>query len=422
MRRALSAVFAIALGLGMWACNGPHSEIFRFGWEYGNLAAALASGRGFCDAMASGSGPSAWMPPLLPCLYALVFCIFGVKSLASALVLSLLRCLSGGLCLYWVLGWFPKPRSQQLVFTLAVFGSALDWPHQLADLNDIWWTQLWLCLALRLALQRRGRPWMALPLVLASPAAALTMAVASLPELLLRRRRAWLLLAWAGLGMLAWGARNQLVLGHPYPIKSNFWFDYQLANQWDDDGVLTLSTVDTAHPVKPNGVQREFLRLGEASFLEQLRPQVAAGEWLRRCLRRGRNAFLDLSWEVDEAPAQGLDEAQLEQARRRGLLVVKEIGPVWLFLERAVEDEPAGRLAARQGRRNGWGDFLWAYWFTLLPALAALRLGRSHPRLVVCYLAFLSPYLLVQHYARYQVSSLFLQLLLEGLALEQEGQ
>ena len=41
---------------------------------------------------------------------------------------------------------------------------------------------------------------------------------------------------------------------------------------------------------------------------------------------------------------------------------------------------------------------------------------------MVCYLAFLSPYLLVQHYARYQVSSLFLQLLLEGLALEQEGQ
>jgi hypothetical protein len=421
MRRSLSALFAGLLGLGMLACNGPHSELFHFGWEYGNLAAALARGDGFSDAMGSGSGPSAWMPPLLPGLYALVFWCFGVKSLASAWVLAFLRCLAGGVCLYWTLGWFAGRRSQLLVFALAAFASALDWTHQLADLNDVWWTQLWLCLALELALRGRARVWLALPLVLASPAAALTMAAGCLPELLRGQRRAWLLLFWAGLGVLGWGGRNGLVMGHPYPVKSNLGFDFQLANRVDDDGVLTLSLVDSAHPIKPNAVHQEFLRLGEARFLEQVDPGVAWQEWLRRCLRRGRNAFLDLNWEVDEAPAQGLNPAEIEQARARGLLVVKEIGPVWLFLDQEVPEEPPGRLAARQRRGQGWGDFLWAYWFTLLPALAALCLARRRPRLVVCYLAFLSPYLLVQHYARYQVSCLFLQVLMEGLALEKEG-
>lgn len=422
MRRPLSALFALCLGLATLWFNGqrPHSELFRFGWEYGNLAAALAQGRGFADAMLPGSGPSAWMPPVLPLLYALVFKLCGIKSLASCVVLACLRCLAGGACLYWTLGWLTGRRAQLTAFLLAVVATLLDWPHQLADLNDVWWTQIWLCLALQLALRPSSPAWPAAVLPLASPAAGLAMLAGLVPELLGRNRRAWLVLAWAAAGGLGWGLRNQLVLGHPYPIKSNLWFEFQLANQVDDDGVITLSTIDTAHPIKPNTVQQEYLLLGEARFLEKIQLRVDLPTWGRKTLRRCRNSFLDLAWEVDEAPALGLSPAELAEAGRRGLLVYKEVGPVWLSLDQPIRQEPAARIQARQQRGLSWGDFLWTYWFSLLPALAALRLLRRRPRLVVCYLAFLSPYLLIQHYARYQVSSLYVQILLEVLALERE--
>src|SRR4051812_22294237 len=42
----------------------------RFGSEYGNIARALYAGRGFADPFPEQTGPTAWMPPLLPALLA----------------------------------------------------------------------------------------------------------------------------------------------------------------------------------------------------------------------------------------------------------------------------------------------------------------------------------------------------------------
>lgn len=422
MRRLLSALFALLVGassLAYW--QRPSSELFHFGWEYGNLAEGLLRGHGLADAMARDSGPSAWMPPLLPCLYAAVFKIWGIKTRAACLALLGLRSLSAGLCLYWVLGWFPGRARQLGATVLVVMGTFLDAQHQLADLNDVWWTQLWLCLALQLSLQP-ARPWLAAPLLLASPASSLSMLFGLLPDLGRRRRTAWLLVAWTALAGLGWGLRNQLALGHFYPVKSNFWFDFQLANQLDDDGLITLSTVDTFHPIKANQAQTRYVKLGEAEFLEQARSQAEQTnphEWLRRVLRRGGNAFWCLQSEVDEGPALDLSPAQQEQFQKWGWLVVKEVGPLWLFLQRPLPQEPASRQQARQRYQLGLESgraCLWAYWFTLFPGLAALYLWFTDPRqrrLVACYLGFLLPYVLIQHYARYQVSTLFLQVTLE---------
>src|SRR5690242_19118259 len=40
--------------------------------EYFNIAQALVAGRGFADAVGAPTGPTAWMPPLLPALEALL--------------------------------------------------------------------------------------------------------------------------------------------------------------------------------------------------------------------------------------------------------------------------------------------------------------------------------------------------------------
>ncbi|HLX71224.1 MAG TPA: hypothetical protein VKV04_16485, partial [Verrucomicrobiae bacterium] len=46
---------------------------FGFGWEMGRIGAAIASGRGFSDPFGAPTGPTAWEPPLYPCLIAGVF-------------------------------------------------------------------------------------------------------------------------------------------------------------------------------------------------------------------------------------------------------------------------------------------------------------------------------------------------------------
>lgn len=60
---------------------------FAFGWEMGCIGRALASGRGFSDPFCTGAGPTAWEPPLYPCLIGGVFKLFGIYSTASAWIL-----------------------------------------------------------------------------------------------------------------------------------------------------------------------------------------------------------------------------------------------------------------------------------------------------------------------------------------------
>jgi hypothetical protein len=61
---------------------------FEFGWEMGRVGRSLALGRGFADPfIPSGTGPTAWTPPLYPLLIGGVFRLFGVYSALSGWVL-----------------------------------------------------------------------------------------------------------------------------------------------------------------------------------------------------------------------------------------------------------------------------------------------------------------------------------------------
>ena len=63
----------------------------QFGWDAGRIARALVTGYGYADPFANAylahTGPTAWLPPLYPLLMAAIFRVFGVYTLASALVL-----------------------------------------------------------------------------------------------------------------------------------------------------------------------------------------------------------------------------------------------------------------------------------------------------------------------------------------------
>ena len=62
----------------------PAEDHFKFGWETGRMARALATGFGFADPFTGHSGPSSWLPPLFPLVLAGMFKVFGVYTAQSA--------------------------------------------------------------------------------------------------------------------------------------------------------------------------------------------------------------------------------------------------------------------------------------------------------------------------------------------------
>ena len=89
---ACTLLFAVFLG-GAMVHNLPEPmpQMSRFAWEYGDTAAALATGQGFSNPFDGvESGPTAWMPPAYVFLIAGVFSTFGVKSVASMWVMLVL--------------------------------------------------------------------------------------------------------------------------------------------------------------------------------------------------------------------------------------------------------------------------------------------------------------------------------------------
>jgi len=61
---------------------------FGFGWEMGRIARSLAAGEGYASPFAhTGTGPTAWEPPIYPFFMAGVFKIFGTYTHVSAFVL-----------------------------------------------------------------------------------------------------------------------------------------------------------------------------------------------------------------------------------------------------------------------------------------------------------------------------------------------
>src|SRR5258707_931365 len=56
----------------------PILDHFEFGWEAGRVGRSLALGQGFADPFVpTGTGPTAWLPPLYPMIIAAVFRVFG---------------------------------------------------------------------------------------------------------------------------------------------------------------------------------------------------------------------------------------------------------------------------------------------------------------------------------------------------------
>jgi len=442
-------VFCFLQGGDMLRFSRIPLEMGSMGLEYANIAVACVTRGQFADAMGPASGPSAWMPPGLCWLIALVFSLSGAARgdqgwensvTLAALLLIKNTSLTGG---WWLIArtirqtWGLKGLGRWMALTAAWL--ALD-PTLHREFHDTWFTNSWVSLILVGLLRppQRATPGLlglalALPLchpVLAA-ASALATRIAGWP------RKVWMAaLAAACLSGGLWMTRNQLVLQRPYPIKSNLWFDFALANYWDDDGLVTWSTLYQYHPVGQNLQHREYCRQGEVVFLEQARKlPVSAGEWAQRTLRRAGNALIYSHSDQDFWPAFQVPAKDLQTCLKAGLMVERQGQAYWLYCGRDLHQEletlnlespelvmRSHQVAALQWRKahQGLHPLAVALFFSLGPALAVACLWLDRRQLAqpgeraawALYLAYLVPYVLVQHHARYQSAVALLQMFL----------
>ncbi len=360
----------------------PQTQNLQFGWEYGETAASVATGRGFSSPFEGiETGPTAWMPPFYVLLMAGVFKVLGVKSLASLWCLLTLKYAAVAVALLLLLRLAHQSGLGHYRYLLL---PALLGPFYLhrssffKTLHDPWLHLLLSCVMLYCTVQqlrggsRRvelGLMVLACLLPLTNPSLALAFLVLQGGVFLARvwmpsaregagadgrrvsssgsaGRRLALLLALFAVSTSIWTYRNYRALEGFIPVKSNLWFDFYQANFLDDDGVPTWSTFMAFNPSHANPTQAEYVAKGEADFthdyrelaLNELRRDPA--EWLVRTARRCAAAFLYMRSPDDVQPVDlgALTVGDAARLQEGGLVLVDWTGSrVWLFLDREKE-------------------------------------------------------------------------------------
>jgi 4-amino-4-deoxy-L-arabinose transferase-like glycosyltransferase len=284
----------------------PARHHYRFDYEIGTIASAVAAGHGFSDPYPyyGPSGPSALIPPVYPYVLGYIFKMFGSFSLASFLIALFLNCATSALTA------LPIRRIGAKCFGERV-GRWSAWTWMLFPYSIYWgavfpWTTVLtaflLALLILCAIELESNPrvalWFAfgllggfgalndpvvvivLPLLVAWPCYRLATAA---------HRQAWKLPAIAALIGMAivpapWLARNYRVFHRPVFIRDTFWVAFRIGNSgntlhWEDD-----NAVPSHNPAE----LAEMAQLGEPAYMDAKKVQSLA------FLRAHPGLFLEL--------------------------------------------------------------------------------------------------------------------------------
>jgi hypothetical protein len=368
----------------------------HLGAEYFNIAKALAAGRGFADPFRERTGPTAWMPPLLPLIEAgLLLAAEGDKNtvIACVVVLQVFALAVTGLLVINLaasttrLGsWFAA-----VVFLVLVVSNFQIW---FQFTHDCWLVLLAVDLlvagltALPPVLERRLNRVAAWGVfgglgALVSPIVGfvwggMTLA-ATFGDFRRLRGRLGLALACAGLTLAPWTVRNYHVFGRLIPVKSNLAYELYQSQILQKDGLLQTRTFGK-HPVADvTGSRREYKILGEIAFLDEK-----------------KIAFREA---VVADPADFLDRVA---SRFLG-------ATVWYVPMNRDEDarRPWTYLCCRLINPLPFVGFV-----VLLLSAARRPLSRAQWTVIGVYVLYLAPYVVVSYYERYAVPLLAVKALL----------
>jgi hypothetical protein len=438
----------------------PQSEEIGFGWEYGNIATALVRGKGFANPFGVESGPTAWMPPLFVFLMAGIFYLFGIKSISAIWAILFIKYIAIAACSYFLLAAIDQTRYRRYKYGLIfIFGILIfiNLGAYFKTIHDDWLILFLSCSTVTAFTTRIHKPSrtnticlciVAFMLPFASPALTLSFTIVQIGGFLWPRApwssfKSRLLPGLVVLGFLAastllWTYRNYKVFGVFIPIKSNLWFDFYQANVLDTDGLVTSSTFLKYHPIEKNGSQEKYLAEKEVQFNREARDFSIA--WIRThpsslLQNMGRRAVSAFIYEHNAEDIQRvkpglLSPEDIEKLRQAKLISLYRAPAIyWISLsmppneiERQIHALKLSNelsilqdWSARRQTLIDWMNdprrilrsFLESFIpiFCLICGLMAEKI-RKNPLFIVTttvYLTYLTPYILISYYRRYQV-------------------
>jgi 4-amino-4-deoxy-L-arabinose transferase-like glycosyltransferase len=284
-----ATIFLVALlvrvvdfGLHPWFA-AVRSNHLLFAYEIGEVAQSMAEGHGFSSPFGIPTGPTAWYTPVYPLLLAGVFKIFGVYSLASAWVITVLNSFFAALTAVVMVGIGKETVGIKSGTVAAWLWALLPYVVQWS-VRWVWDTSLSALLVaavvyatLRLRREPRMGQFVLLGLlwglVANSNPTLLSFMPASLLWIWWRQRS--LALVKAGivsvlllvvLGGVPWVARNYITM-HYLGLRSNFGEELYLGNQPGADGLI----VQGKHPIWNSAELNKYQQMGEISYIAEKR-------------------------------------------------------------------------------------------------------------------------------------------------------
>jgi hypothetical protein len=373
--------------------NANENDHLGAATEYANIAKSLVDGKGYANPFGRSTGPTAWMPPVLPAFLAGLLWLSNCSTtfVLWTVVLSQVVVLAGTGLL--VLALVQRTASSiPPIVAAAVFVTALlcqfrlsfQWTHDcsltLATLDVLiacacWYRPL------------GGWPtacgWGAFGgfCTLVNPIVGLAWGVCSVAIAIQERvwQRLFLAALIGALVLTPWTAWNYWTFGRLIPVKSNLAYELYQSQCLQPDGLIRRTTFAHYPGIANNKEANAYDALGEMAYLdrkaEQVQQAVRANpaDFLNRVAARFIGATL---WYVPFDPIQ--------ETRR----------PWTMWLSRLTHPLPF--LALMVLILFGIGD----------------GLSRRQWIVIAVYLLYLLPYVLVSYYERYAFPLIGLKVLL----------
>jgi hypothetical protein len=369
--------------------------------EYNSIAGAIVAGRGFADPFKDQTGPTAWMPPVLPVILAGLRLLGNNDTEAVTAMFVLLQDLSligTGLLLLAL----ARHTTGQLRLTTVLFIGALLFYFRLSFqfTHDCWLilATLDLLIAGMVWLRpfeggwRRAVVWGIFGgfCALVSPVVGLCWGVLALATGLRRGRWKWFTIAvlMSMLTIAPWVIRNYLLFGRLIPVKSNLAFELYQSQCVQPGGVLS-GNIFGSHPYANNGEER----------------------WLYQ--KMGEMAYLDEKWKLFCEAVRANPGDFVERTANRFFAATLEYAPFNSFEE----------------NQHPWRSWLpWvsrlAYPLPFLSLVVLLvsaiwrPLSAAQWIVIGVYISYLLPYVIVSYYERYKFPIIVAEVMLVVWALD----
>jgi uncharacterized membrane protein (GlpM family) len=446
--RATALFFIFCLLVTVWVRKSGYDG-YQFGQEIGNVSAALASGEGFSHVFDNDSGPTAWTPVFYTAIYALIFIIFGVKTVYAYWALFTLRCILLASTFHLALKTSYSSKLDRYKFLmLPIFLVYAYYVVMKRGMDDVIFN-VWLSMVMIYAISRfldhgfSKVKWLFYILALIVPLSNISLFLGLLLLVLLTQifkqlpeiptAHAVGLVVVMFLAATGWGLRNQRVLGQFIPFKSNLWFELHLSNVLDQDGILRFTNFREYHPLSNTQINQQYKALGETKFLDQYKSAsldyLANNQldFVKKILNRAHSVFIWTQFDINnvELASEQIQEDDIGSLESAGLLLngewicvdmtprqfEREIQQLNLSDAGLVELDWRAKKSRNKKAKLKMNNLIRGFLMSLLPTVALIigllvrpvRNSKTFQVTLVLFLLTIGPYMLISIHTRYQL-------------------